>query len=454
MNVPRRLDPLLLEICPAAHRERSPGTIDRRQLAIGLLTAALSACQATPASTSPGSIAGASPGLVATLDAATVAPTPTRVPVTFRPTPQVIGSLFRDPVEIRIEGDPATVAVEDMNADGNVDIVTANFDGSVSLFLGSGGGEFGRAPDLAGGDGPATIAIADLNADKRPDIALTHTGRSDAGTGADDLVIFLAKGDGTFRRLDRAAGSSPQGLVIADFDRDGKPDIATANNADHVSIFNGHGDGTFSDPASAPIGQTFSSGIAAADLNRDGIVDLVTANSLVGMARSTRTVSVLLGRADGAFATPVVYDVGGAQPIIPVLADLNGDGAPDIGTPNGYPAREVSVLLNHGDGTFASSVEYPSGPNPHTLLATDLDADDRPDLVAGDLGEEGGPVGQGISILFGVGDGTLEPNVDFGPELLGEQIAAAGDLDGDGKADLIVISDHSIKLLFNAIVRA
>jgi hypothetical protein len=427
--------------------------MNRRQLTIGLLTAALGACQATPASTSPGSTAGALPGPVATLDAANGAPTPTTIPVTSRPTPRLT-SLFRDPVKVPVEGDPATVAVGDMDADGRVDIVTANLDGSVSLFLGSGGGTFRRAKDLAGGDGPATIAIADLNADKRPDIALTHTGPSDDGTGADDLVVFLAKGDGTFRRLVRAAGSSPQGFVVADFDRDGKKDIATANNADHVSVFNGQGDGTFSDPASPPIGQPFSSGIAAADLDRDGILDLVTANSLVGRARSTRTVSVLLGRAGGAFATPVVYEVGGAQPVIPVLADLNGDDAPDIVTPNGYPAHEVSVLLNHGDGTFASSIESPCGPNAHTLLAADLDADDHPDLVAGDLGEEGGPVGQGISILFGVGDGTLEPNVDFGPAQLGPGIGAAGDLDGDGKVDLIVIGDYSITLLFNAVVRA
>lgn len=148
-----------------------------------------------------------------------------------------------------------------------------------------------------------------------------------------------------------------------------------------------------------------------------------------------------------------MYDVGGAQPVIPVLADLDEDGAPDIVTPNGYPAHEVSALLNKGDGTFASSVEYPCGPNPHTLLAADLDADGHPDLVAGDLGENGGPVGQGISILFGAGDGTLEPNVDFGPPHLGPGIGAAGDLDGDGRVDLIVINDFSISLLFNAIVR-
>ena len=417
--------------------------MNRRLLTIGLVTAALTACQATPALTSPGNTAVAP---TSTVDA-------TASLAASGPAGRAIASLFRDPVELRIEGDPATVGVADMDADGKVDIVTANFDGSVSLFLGSGGGQFRRAPDLAGGDGPATIAVGDLNADKHLDIALVHTGPSDAGTGADDLVVFLAKGDGTFRRVARAAGSSPQGLVIADFDKDGKPDIATANNADHVSIFKGHGDGTFGDPASPPIGQTFSSGIAAADLNRDALVDLVTANSLVGMGRSTRTVSVLLGRVGGGFATPVVYHVGGAQPITPVLADLNGDGAPDIATPNGYPAHEVSVLLDHGDGTFAASVEFPCGPNAHSLLAADLDADGHPDLVAGDLGEDGGPVGKGISLLFGAGDGTLEPNVDFGLALRFEQIAAAGDLDGDGKVDLIVISDHSILLLFNAIVR-
>ena len=148
----------------------------------------------------------------------------------------------------------APIVVVDFDRDGNLDIVGAKGDGSISLWLGAGDGTFAHARDFPGGEGPPQLAVADLNGDERLDIVLTHFGATDAGfTGSDDVVVLLAKKDGTFKRLVRPAGSGPTALAIGDFNNDGKPDLATANNADHASVFVGHGDGTFDDPLDVPI---------------------------------------------------------------------------------------------------------------------------------------------------------------------------------------------------------
>ena len=159
--------------------------------------------------------------------------------------------------------------------------------------------------------------------------------------------------------------------------------------------------------------------------------------------------SILLGRGDGTFNAPDVHKVGGPQPMMPVVADLNGDGSPDIAAPGGYPTTNVSVLLGLGDGHFSPAMESTTGPNPHTIVVADLDGDGHQDLVTGNLGEGGGPVGKGIAILFGLGDGTFEPKVDLSGGDLGEGIGAAADLDNDGKVDLIEIGGAELVLYFN-----
>ena len=229
--------------------------------------------------------------------------------------------------------------------------------------MGSGGGAFDPVVGLPGGTGPGAIAAADLDLDGRRDIVLTHVGDTDMGTGSDDIVVHLSKGDGTFDTLIRPSGVNAQAVVVGDFDADHKPDLATANDGENLSIFLGNGDGTFRDPQSFPIGALFSTGIAVSDFNGDGTQDLTTANSLIGAGRSDQSVSILLGRGDGTFDAPDVYKVGSPQPMMPVVADLNGDGTPDIAAPGGYPTTDVSVLLGLGDGRFSPAIESTTGPN-------------------------------------------------------------------------------------------
>ncbi len=280
---------------------------------------------------------------------------------------------------------------------------------------------------------------------------------TDAGfTGSDDVVVLLAKKDGTFRRLVRPAGSGPTALAIGDFNNDGKPDLATANNADHASVFVGHGDGTFDDPLDVPISAPSRSrhrrgGLGPRWKSRPGHGEL----SLIGAGRSARSASVVLGRGDGTFDPATEYLVGGPQPVLPVVVDLNGDGALDIAMPDGWPTEFVSILFGIGDGTFGMSVQTEVGHNAHSLVATDLNGDMYPDLVAGRLGDGDDLTGKdsGIGIQFGAAGGSFEPQVEiWGPGL--GWILAAADLDGDGKVDLIVSGDDDLVVLLNAIPRA
>jgi hypothetical protein len=368
------------------------------------------------------------------------------------PSPTPAPVLFRAEVTVPVPGGPGAVVVSDMNGDGNLDLVSANDDdGTVSLLIGSGQGTFVRRPDVLGGPGAVSIAVADLNGDQRVDIILAQAGVTDFGTGPDDLVVLLAKSDGTFTRTVRSSGVSAQALTIADLDGDAKPDIATADNGDHLSVFRGRGDGTFDVPRNYPTGGSFSSNISVADFKGDGKPDLATAASLMGKGRSNKTVSVLLGRGDGTFGVPAVFDVGGSQPVAPVVADLNEDGIPDITTPNGDPSSEVSVLLGRGDGGLLPYKTYRTGPDPHTVVAADLNGDGHLDLAAWDSGVQGGPVGKGLSVLFGAGDGTFAPSIDLKTIAEGGEIQAAADLDRDGKLDLVITGDHQLILLFNAI---
>ncbi|MFY0572700.1 FG-GAP repeat domain-containing protein [Archangium lansingense] len=316
---------------------------------------------------------------------------------------------------------PYGVAVGDVNNDGRPDVAfTLITSALVSVQLGNGDGTFGAASTFAVGSNPKFVEIADFNGDGNADLAVG------GGTGSTHYVsILLGNGDGTFQsRADYNVNSNdPSGVAVADYNSDGKLDIATANFVGNtVSILLGNGDGTFQ--SAVPYGMPGTpSSVAAADLNGDGKLDLVTGNY------NGRSVGVLLGNGDGTFQPAVTTSMGGRFVQVAAVGDLNGDGKPDVAA-SLFNNKLVSVLIGNGDGTFQSAIDYPVANGAGDLEIADFNGDGRADLAATLYSSNA------VGVLVGNGDGTLQSAINFAVGT-GPFSMAVGDLNGDGKRDIL-----------------
>jgi hypothetical protein len=193
------------------------------------------------------------------------------------------------------------------------------------------------------GDHPYSVCVGDFNSDGLPDMAV-------ANVLSNTVSVLLGDGVGGFATAgDYAVGTSPDSLDVGDFNGDGRADLAVTNaGTNTVSILLGSSGGGFAAHVGRAVvgtGVTITLGdsIAVADFNGDGKLDLATAN------HSSTTVSILLGNVDGTFTTPADYVVGSGSwqswPSSVAVGDFNGDGKPDLAAAN-YTADTVSVLLN------------------------------------------------------------------------------------------------------------
>lgn len=221
-------------------------------------------------------------------------------------------------------------------------------------------------------------------------------------------------------------GSEPFDADLGDFNGDGKPDLAVANNTtSNISVLLGNGDGTFGTKTDYDAGQP-ADGVVITDLNKDGKLDIVaqTSFSLI------ESVSVLLGNGNGTFQPHVDYLFGGlSQPTAILASDFNNDTKPDIVVVNGSGA---TVFLGNGDGTLNSGTNYGSSDFATSVAVGDFDGDTRIDLAVSSYGF--GPNGV-VSIMLGKGDGTFFPSVNY-PTGFSPFSIVKGDFNGDSKLDL------------------
>ena len=223
-------------------------------------------------------------------------------------------------------------------------------------------------------------------------------------------------------------GTAPAAVISADLNADGKLDlVATNGRGNTISVLLGKGDGTFASQVSYATGAG-PYGVSVGDFNSDGKLDLAVAN------HGSNTVSILLGNGDGTFQKQVTYTAGtNAQSI--AVGDFNLDGKLDLAVENGG-ASTISILLGNGDGTFQAAVNYATGTGPSWVVASDFNGDGKLDLATANY------TAGTASILLGNGDGTFQPHVDYaaGSQSL---LLASGDFNGDGEPDLAVTNGGS-----------
>jgi hypothetical protein len=432
------------------------------------------------------------------------------------------------------------VAVGDFNRDGKPDVAvtngasTAPSENRVSVLLGNGDGSLQAQKNYIVDQAPLSVVTADFNGDGALDLATTNGGI--AGTPGFTVSVLLGAGDGTFgTSTSFVTGTSPVGITTADFNRDGHVDLATANgvvpnnyssysasvllgtgsgrfiaptvyavpgavdvgqavtagdfNGDcvrdlavagqnGVSVFVGHGDGTYAAPTTLPVSQSSVNAVVAADWDSDGKDDLVVSYSPIGVgliqfSNGDGTFQQLGAAFNGTVITTGDFNEDGrideiiagnngycqmhfgdgsrmfsgsswlpggcpaGQLAVATVADVNGDGHLDlIGTGVDSALKPVfQVELGDGKGHFSAEVSYPlssSGGGGTLPVAGDFDGNGTIDLASSQ--------GTQISVVLGDGHGAFGPPTAYPAGLIQFDATGlyGGDFNGDGTPDLVV----------------
>jgi hypothetical protein len=370
------------------------------------------------------------------------------------------------------------IASGDFNGDGKVDLLTVTStqnDYSISILLGNGDGTF-QAPSTITTAPPANItaiAVGDFNGDGNLDFAVLNQ-------STNSVVVYLGNGNGTFGAAKTTTVANPPqltgALVAADFNKDGKADVAVMATAAQsgtgsVLVLIGKGDGTFQSPVTYPVTPAATL-LATGDVNGDKNIDLITDGVSVLLGKGDGTfqaakntplsssspcgsgsgslgigdftgsgvdsvavgAQILPSNSDGTFATPVC-----ARGLVSAgyfaVGDFNNDGQADLA---GFNQLSASIFLSTTAGSVQQSQSFPrqgSSSVSSQYVAADFNGDGNLDLAAPGAGNI-------VTVYLGTGSGTFlaPPTVDTGANNgLGITLMGilAADLNGDGKPDLL-----------------
>ncbi len=380
---------------------------------------------------------------------------------------------------------PRAVAVADINKDGKPDMVLGHNDG-VDIRLGNGNGTFQAAIHLVRGFVATFVATGDLNKDSNADIVVSS---SNSAT----VTVLLGNGNGTFRTpFSYVTREHAGAFFVSDFDWDGNPDVVfaaghpdalvAASGDTNITVLYGRGDGTlYGTPAVVlPSLGEFTVG----NFNNDAVPDVVATAPLVAGTPNATGLYVALNNGAGTLVAQTPISVGGLQLSRIASGDFNGDGKRDVavtagntiqvltgtgtGTFNapaalaGGPSMtsitaadvnadnkqdliftddnedRVSVALGNGNGTFAARTQLVVGVDPKSVVVADVNGDGKPDLIVANSGQLGNDTSAGgISVLLGNGNGTFQSATNFNSGIHPTNVTV-GDVNADGKADLIV----------------
>ena len=276
---------------------------------------------------------------------------------------------------------------------------------------------------------PKAVAVADFNNDGKNDLATVNR-------SANNVSILLGDGAGNFGAATNFSTgdtfSEPFALAVGDFNNDGKTDVVVSKpNVGSISLLLGNGSGGLGAPTNFSVGEnpgTFGVG----DFNGDNKSDLAVADP----GFNNGGVYILLGNGTGSFGSPAKFTAG-SRPRYIAVADFNRDNKSDLAVANvGFNFNKISILLGNGAGGFSAPTDFAVGSSPIGLVVRDFNKDTFLDIAVANMDSHN------VSILKGDGQGSFGQATNFPANSFPLSITS-GDFDGDGKLDLAVGANSS-----------
>ncbi len=352
------------------------------------------------------------------------------------------GAAVPNPVGV----EPLSVQVGDLDGDGDLDIGVACVGNSgwtsldpVCVLMNTGNGSFAPAVEYKFWDAPYGLAFADVDGDSDLDMLVGQRSR---------LHTMLNSGDGTFEVASTAFVPRAE-FCVGDIDGDSDTDVVFVNPiANGVSVVLNMGRGEFLSRESLRIDPDDVDHVVVVDFDGDGNQDLVTVDRAIH-PNTVGVVELWLRQHGGGFASAArITSPWGAANV--GVGDLDGDGDVDLAiavhgrySSQGYLNDSVDVYLSEGSGVFRFPVSYLAGEGCYAIAFGDMDGDGDRDIVVAGIQRE-------VSVLLNLGDGTFGPpaTITTGPGV--QQYLDLGDLDGDGDLDAVVTGNANFRVLTNS----
>jgi len=390
--------------------------------------------------------------------------------VTFQSSRIIDSESFAPRIDFNAGTYPHAAVLCDLDVNGKTDLIITNpFSNTISVFrnLSTSGDisstSFAWAIEFTTGSQPFGLAVGDIDGDGKMDIAVANHSsntisvfRNISTPGSITSASFQAK-------VDLSTGDAPYDVAIRDIDGDGKPDLLVTNSANNsVSIFRNISTpgsitaGSFAEKVDLTTGMT-PYDIAAGDLDGDGKADIVVTNNSGSSITLFRNISTAGSITSDSFETGVDF-MTASNPLDLSISDIDGDGKPDL---------IVSYMINSGvsffrntssPGPFTAGSFDPifnldlSASGPFQVTSGDIDGDGKPDLAVSNHDRNTISVYRNTSSPGSINSGSFGSKTDFSAGT-GPKDVELGDLNGDGKPDLIVVNsgNNNVSVLQNKI---